>query len=750
MSIAAFACGGPPEPSDWTPRQIRERWSVDPSVVPPRPAALSAHSWLDDVSHYRQSGKSARRGDSGSFGVGNGAVVGLIGLDAPWNTLTGLIGPGYARRSGFFGNTSLRLARDGRTLPVDEEHTMRPRGTTVVRTSLQSGGVSLQTVDVAPPGLHLVARHLTVTGAGDGDVAVQIDLSRAPNDPAIEAPQALLQRRGERHLRVHCPGANVLTAGHRLSIQLPAADPYSVLCLWELTTDGSPLQALPTFDAMLVSSRAETTALLDEAVSLDVPDPKVRDLYEGLLIMLHVQTATVGLVSPMHRYTGGWLRDAEGPVRLFLAAGLFDRARRQLDLGYQASVLRHAIANSFSLDLDHSTFEPPADPATFWAEARFMPGREPAEAPSYPVFLHALYADHDTGASLLDDDRLAFLEACIRRQPLSAEGLLPFSGDETYRFTLLSALGGDAPDAIGWSTASSFWYVSAARRLVAMGGDPELTKRADRAAEAVISRGLVADGYYAPLIRFDDGRGAPVPFEDVALAPTWTEFFSPDDPRAADAIDAAVEALMARDGTFHNPDASLGYTGMVPGFALHALSRVEHPRVEEAFFALDRIATPSGHFDETHTPDHAVLQLVHDPAGLGTAISARYRPWEGGDVGAALLEYLVGARPAASQHRLQLAPHLPAGWPRMVVDRLRMSGGRWQLTVEGFDEGRRWRLTRVRDAEPDPRDWQVDLRLNGGPYSSIWVNGIAATPEGDWLRGISLPPDGSADVIAER
>lgn len=642
--LACVATEAPPTAAE--PR----RWPVVEAEPLPLPAALAELDWLGETSPWRWTGTPDQgRADRGSWGLGNGRVFTLVGLDSPVNTFTNTVGPGYQRDDGFFGDGGLTLTRDGAALPVDAERIERVDGTAVVRTGVRSGDLWLTTVDVADGDTLL--RHVTVfnhgTEAADG-LALQ---------PTLAGGAYLAQTRNGHTLTVTC---DALAPG-----TLPAGGEWSTTCAWRFD-DAVPRAVV---DA-LVDHRAEAEAFLGRAAVLTSPDAKVDDLLESLLVTLWTQTDAHGVVSPMSRYTSAWLRDTEGPVRLYVATGLFEEAADALEGVYDLAVGAGAIQNSFPLD-GRRTGSPPD-----WATVSFMPGREPAEAPSYPVLLDALVR-RAWGRPALDDE--AFLRACVERQALT-DGLLPFSGDETFRYPM-AAVVGDLPEALGWSANSGFLWIAAAE---ALGMETDDVRAATEAA-------YWTGEAWSPLAAYDTLEPFPAPYEEVS-------------PQAARlglshaGLDALVATLLQPDGTLRSEDA-VAYTGMVPGYALDALR--DRPEAEAVFNGIDVVATPSGHFEELHGVDHRPLDVSHLADGTGADVTARYRPWEGGVVGAAVLGYLVGAEPDAGARTLALRPHLPNGWGSFTVDRLRLGDDRYAVTVTEAEV----RLTRDGGADP----WTVSV-----------------------------------------
>jgi hypothetical protein len=719
--LVLCACHPSPDTSRWRPTESRAPWPDEAGGAIPIPAALSSLGWLGNPSRYGHVGPPTDRAHSGSFGLGNGRVFALCGLDEPRNTLTGAIGPGYEADTGFFGDSNVLLLQNGVVVHPTMERAQRPRGTAIARTRAESGPLAWSTTDVAPPGHDFIVRHLTVSSsvAGMTGLTLRITLARSANESPPPVTNGIAQQRGSKQLLIECPGATTSPSSTGLDITVPGLDSggeWSVTCFYRFSI-GAPVDD-PVTDpvALLQASHDETAAFLAGAATLSVPDPKVADLYEGMLITEHVQTASIGVVSPMSRYTKGWLRDEEGPIRLYLSAGLFESARAILDGTYEALATNNEIANSFSLDTNISSFTEPPDPAAFWADVSMMPGYQPAESPSYAPLLHSLYIEASGDRSILSDARLAFLSACLSRQVASADQLLPFSGDEDYRYPMALVLGA-LPETLGWSAGSSFLFAAAADRLVPLGGDPSLTARAT-AIRAAVEAHAWTGRFYSPVIQTGSLQPIDVPSEDVSTQPLWVGFESPGDSRASANVDGYLNVLWRPDGTIASPTATF-YTGMVPAYLLQNLTALNRDEAEQAFNALDLVASPSGHFEELHTLDNLAAAVAHAPDGSGGDVPARYRPWEGGDVVAAMLGYLLGATPDATADTLVIAPHLPDGWPMVKAAGLRMGSDRYDVTVEGFAQGQIVTVARTAGTG----SWRMTVSLHGtGAFGGIWVN----------------------------
>lgn len=694
MIVTLAACHGPPDTDGWTARDAAEPWGTVDTEPIPVPDALASLDWLADPSAWRWGGLPDTRAERGTLGVGNGIVFGIVGLDGP-NTLSNSIGPGYDADAGFFPDAGIELWQDGAALPVTDARAERPRRSAVARTLVASGGLELLTTDVAPLELPVILRHVTVRNGG---AEAASGLSLVGTEGALL--DGLETRRGARSVRISCDAVDVPT--------LEAGAEWSTTCRHVFSGDDLAVDAA---DA-LAESYAATSVFLDGAMALSTPDPKVDDLYEGMLVTEWVQTTPSGLVSPMHRYTRAWLRDSEGPVRLYLRAGLFEAADALLEATFLASVSAGAISNSFASDVDLEVALPD-DPEAFWAAAPFMAGRNPVEAPSYPVLLHAQLADWAGWTP--DSQRAAWLDACLARQELGDEGLFPFSGDETWRFPLAAALGG-LPEELGWSAASAMLYDAAAATL---------------GRDGVGTDAWWVGDYWAPVATFGDLSPTDAPFEDVALQPIWWGTGPPSDREVAN-LATTVDVLLRDDGTLLSRRAgstedSPMFTGMVPGFFLQNVARTHRPEEAAAFAALDRVASVSGHFEELHGADDRPLDLTHSADGLGSDVPARFRPWEGGDTVSGMLDYLLGVQPAASTSRLSLSPHLGPGWPSLEAAGLRLGEVRYDLLLEGYAEGQV--LTLQREVSTP---WTLTLTLHGDhPFARVWLDGAGLDPTGE-------------------
>jgi hypothetical protein len=671
--------------------------------------------WLNDVSSWWS--KGCGRGEPtearymGDFGVGNGHVFALSGYACPLNTLHTMVGPDYQQESVFFRDTSVQAAIGSDPVKVRDGRMFRVRRTAILVSSERADDLHLYTITFAPrradrddplnramiriavvenlasgplTNVELLTEEGTVTREGRHRTLVALSPDAA--DPSVVSLGEF--SRGEEKVAVFAYVTSIGGEGESETI--------------------SALRATDV-DALLEETRDRWLAAVGRAAKLESPDPRVDDLLEGMLVTILNQQTYLGGVSPMSRYTLMWIRDTAGAVRFFARMGLLEEARAMLDYYHLGAVMRGDIGNALDLDYDPDT--PPPEPD--WASMPPFSGRCEGETPSYlPLMAH--WYTRASGDTSLMVSQTEFLKRALLAQNISADGLIPFSGDETYRGAMGIALGlAIEHDYVGCckSANSSFLFTASARALAyeleALGNTddpPVLREKADLVLQAADSHYWRADEMYAPFLDEADPTNLPIPFEDVSTKPLWTGCLSPDDPRAQTNLENVIAQKGTEDGFLQTPlhpdydnymelDIHEGvYTGMMPGYYLYNLALVDHPRAEGAFNGLQLAASPSGNFAEYQIyDDHSALQIIYEHGGTLGDLTARYRPWEGGISLDAMVFYLTGFEPDAPNGTVKLAPRLPNLWPEMNWTGLRVGDQRFDLLVE--DKGGRRKIT---------------------------------------------------------
>jgi len=764
----SFAGGAPPaaQPGSQNPgatppgssagQFVNPAWNVpaaSPSklwtdtVAPPTTFAdwFQQRPWLLDRSlwaSYSENGRQPGRADLGAYGVGNGRCFGIVGLGYPLNTLHNMVGPSYMNAGGFFADTSTGLAIGSRQVAFLEEWVYKVRRQAVVLTKASEARAELYTIDHAPPGVDAIVRTVVVKNRTAADLRDVVVLTRVLGGAAEGA--RLVQRRADRKLAVGGRGARLLVptvAGDTLRVPLgdipPGAEVEALVYLVFTRNGNGEAAVIRTIetegsDRLLERTRTHWDRFFAEGARLETPDPKFSDWVDDMLVTGAIQINEHGAVSPLSRYTKAFIRDTEGPIRLFLKTGRHEAARRAIRYLYAAARHNRAIENSTSLDLDPAAAPPP--PAD-WSTISFMPGRNPVEAPSYlPLYAHDYYRATGDVASVRE--WFEWARAAVELQEVSADGLMRFNGDEPFRWVLMLALGAYEPENRGWSSNSAFLYVAAAERVA------EMARVLGRAQDEQEMRRLAAKvragtercfwlpnvGHWDVIRLFLANAQLLRPFEDINLLPLHVGYVTGRDPKGRENLLAVMRLLGRPGGTVQSrflPGPYLeGYDGHVPGYYLENLALVDHADAETAFNALERVAQVSGEVAEGQFQSgHSVILLKYSPTGLDDGdVTARYRPWEGSICVDGALVYLLGLEPDAERGRVSLVPHLPNGWGTLALRDARLAGEPYDVLVRELGGRRLYRVTN-RGARPLTVDLTVSLaRVNG--VTGVRVDGV--------------------------
>ncbi|MBW1806813.1 MAG: hypothetical protein JRJ87_01375 [Deltaproteobacteria bacterium] len=743
--LGLTSCGGSsgptlPEPQLWP----------NPEVILPSASIFDRQAWLLDVSSWSGEGCGTRQPTEarymGDFAVANGHVFSLSGYTCPLNSLHTMVGPDYQQESEFFRDTYLKVLVNAEPVKITSGHMFRVSKTAILISRESSEKLELITITFAPKRTSLddplnrsIVRIAIVKNLSSETIE-NIVLQTASGSTVREGRQRTLVL-----LEPQTGNPDQLDLGS-LAADQETTVIYSYVMSKAGDGEAATIAALQQGDieVILQSTRDNWLAFVDQAARLESPDPRVDDLLSGMLVTVKSQQTYLGGVSPMSRYTLMWIRDTAGPVRFFLRMGLFDQARAMLDYYFTAAKVRGDISNAVDLDIDPET--PPTEPD--WASLPPFSGRAAGEIPSYLPIMGHWFTLASSDRSLVEA-QYGLYKRCLLAQQLDENGLLPFSGDETYRGAMGMAFGlAIEHDFVGCckSANSSFLLGAAAEALAqeadALGHAADAQTFRDKgalvrqAADQIFWRN---DDMYAPYLDMQDLDNLPQPFEDVSTKPLWTGYADANDQLALTNLENVIARLATKDGFLQSPldpfydnylelEISQGvYTGMMPGYYLYNLAITDHPLGEKAFNALELAASPSGNFAEYQVyDDHSALQPIYDPGGTLGDLTARYRPWEGSISLDSMVFYLTGLIPDAPLGAVELAPRLVNDWPQMKWTNLRVGDQRFDLLVEELGGKRRVTVT---PTSAGSLDVHLSVPLGEVSIERVEVNGAKLDPE---------------------
>lgn len=622
---------------------------------------LDTSSWFEHVDLEENPSTYPDRGHLAAFGMGNGRVFTLLGLDIPLNSLSTTIGPYYQDVGGYFADQSIHTLVEGDRLNPKEEWMWRVRGTDIIlsKTLYYESSLELYTCTFIPREEQAILRKLILVNRGSQPLN-DVDLELKIVGDALPQGDFLIQERGDKNMAIW--GENQLNQVGNPQLQqyiipvgtIDAGDEvvgelyYYFYQDTESLTDIQSSITSKSFDTHLQETFEWWNEWMSEVQLPITPDVRVNDLMDSGIVIIQTQVDQSGATSNLHRYTSAFVRDTFAITLFYLTIGKFDEAKGFLDYLLKSYTVRHAITNSTSLTLDISSYAPPSDPESFWSTADFMPGAGKVEAPSYiPLAWYEYYKT--TGDIKYLDDHFEYLKYSLLLQEKTDEGLMGWSGDEDFRYPLNIAMSegqglGEDPEDRYYSFNSAILYVSACEKLAEIAD--LLGRLADRdllLSEAQFVRQATethfwnkAGGfYYIGIPLPDKSTGAyPYPFEDVSPKPVWHGYHTGTEEREKANIQNSKAFLMHADGMIISPfmrDNSLLnlYDGMVPGYWLYTLASTYDPDAQKVYELYNRIASDSGEFCEMHKADYSSFHLAHDATGVSAEdITARFRPWE--------------------------------------------------------------------------------------------------------------------------
>lgn len=716
----------------------------------------------------------------GGMGTGNGRVFSMIASAVPFTTLHNLTGPHYQKHLRFFSDKTFTLYLNNRPVAWDKERCRRVRGTAIYVTRLDGEDLSLWAVDFAPRGESMAELRAS-------DALVRLIIVHNRGEEAVQGLSLAVETvigdvSGTRMAETIWVDGRTLTAGFAApGVRVTGDGKGLVWHIGDITSRGESIAefviafargasdavfdnvVLLDPDMLLDATLASWKIFTEDAARITTSDARFNDLMEGLSVTIGTQQAERGGMSQMSEYTGVWLRDIMGGARFYPLIGRIEAYKRMLDYYWLAALEKGNIANSLDIDIELETL--PAQPD--WESLPEFSGRESAESPSYLVMHYKAYLDA-TGDWAPIEERYGMLRHALIHQSFRNECLLPFSDDETFRPAMAVAFGHSVFNEYQkthLSANSSFLWVAAAEFMTKVSehlGHEEHAEEFETMAQRVRDcteqyYWLEEKGFYSPMIEIDTLKPVERPFEDVNTKPLWIGYLKPGVLKAQTNILNTLDLLAREDGLFYSPlhpsyaflarlmDFEKGVvTGMTYGYQLDNLALIDHPKAEAAFLMYRRFFHDTGNVSEGEVvDDFGRFSYLYEPFGFVCDLTARYRSWEGGINGAAMIRYLFGLELDALNGRIALAPHLPEDWDFAQMKDVRLGDVRFDITVEDLGRLRRVTVDRLTGA----------LRINAivsvaGDIQSVVVNGEPVQPvlDSQWGRTRAHLPGQDAGI----
>lgn len=432
------------------------------------------------------------------------------------------------------------------------------------------------------------------------------------------------------------------------------------------------------------------------------------DLIDAAKVWCKVQQSSHGVFTPMIFYSDAYVRDCNGPVRLFLRLGMFEEVKGVLDFFRKAAMFNHRsyknehYSGVNNIRLDVAFF--PDDEDIDWS--RIDPGK--AEIPSLIILWHWWYF-LQTGDLEPVRKNWSFLVRCLESQKISEQGLIGFHGDETYKYLGVKEMTGvDQPQYVLMfdtheNTYSSFestvLFLNAFEAMSSMAGRLGVADSIKPLEDQVLRMKQVledsfwdaTDGCYR-MASGGDSHSFSNPHTIALSTPCWLDAFeykpSPVlNPERAQISWKKCLNYLDNNG-WQNAAPYLPVTdGHLPGFMLCGAAIYDPSRISHTMGKIKAIATPAGGFAELYTS--------YDPEGArgyhGKAWG-RLRPWESGINAESMLFALSGIRFEADEQIIHINPSLAEGWDYFEITNFRLMNTSLSLRIEKREQHVNWNI----------------------------------------------------------
>ncbi|RJO66119.1 MAG: hypothetical protein C4523_13640 [Myxococcales bacterium] len=727
-------------------------------------------SWFEHTVHAAPGEEPSNSADLGYYGIGNGVVFGFVGTWYPRNTIHGILGPIFERDpdEGFFSDASVWLERDGRRLKWKEEWAWKWRETQIPLTRMQvsDSPLELDTITFAPAGessgeeKHCIVQLINVRNPSEEEQA-GITVRVQTYSKADGSGEGYIdQERGKMHMKLSGLGETwALLPAEGEDYEALRTPPFSLgpgeerqlVLIYEFRLVEDPLgpgaEAVASrgWETLLYETRDWWRAWHAKGLHIRTPDTRVNDFIEEMKAVVKIQQAENGALCPMSHYTSIWMRDSFGPTRMFLRFGYPEEAWAINDYYYGAASVRNGIGNALDADVPIPDELPPVE----WRNREPFTGRLRGEGPTHIPLMHAWLWQY-TGEGEKVADRWDYLIYTLENQTITPDGMMYFSGDETFRPQLATNLGMDTDylfEELTWSSFSAFLFATAAERMAAFGREFSASANdiawLDERASFVRQKTeehywLEEQNRYSPFIYMDTMTPETRPSEDVNTQPVWLSYLPSDDPKVLANIRSVSDEILQDNGILQNRTLDgnelLGFpvgegimTGMTPAYFLYNVAELNLPTQDLTFDAVGEYASPAGEIPEVglFAQPRRALSPIYNRSSKEGEIWARHRQWEGAVAAEALLHYLIGYEADVNQGWIKLSPRLPHESPWIEAENLLFAGHPMSLSYARSAEGFVLRLT----AEEAPTTYGLS-RLLMKPYiyaetlTRVTVNGV--------------------------
>lgn len=592
--------------------------------------------------------ESARRlrmpplGYRDTYFLGSGRV-GASGDDrGEWTFAIGpeLTSPNYIK------SESIELIREGEKLDPRFD-VRRVRGKGAFFSGSTAAELRLSLTECTVPESSELLRCLTVENDSDAAAQAEVAVCVTPAYPAvangdsvtITAPKgawcfgnAETKNWADRKLRIRMSGASVTEKDGVYSLRLKKElqpDETWVIPIWHEFAFGDFASHIEDAEGYITLAAEGWSSLLGRGkVPFCLPAGRARDVVESLLTNILMQQNTDGgMIAGIRKYANSYVRDTHGGMRMLTACGQTERVEKLLNNIHTRWERKGFIPNWWSMGSD-----------TFIGDSF---SGQAAEITAYYIFMardYLLYGGREeTVKNIMPsltwaaDAQTAYLNA--------HEGLMCFNGDETEQYCTYRD--GDeyglwhrgASDRLGFDR-NLYSYTATAAAAVSLEWMSSRTGKTEYAQAASLARQALGRAFW------NEKKGCHYwiaggreendsELTNYLLMPVWFDRNDAGEREKSDVL-RALRYFDAETGMLPLcPGRVDGTCGHTLAYALYAAAKLALPEADELFEAI--LSGPL-------LGEYGTVCEFYGPAGTPNGHNAR--PFEGGILGDALIEYL--------------------------------------------------------------------------------------------------------------
>ena len=571
-----------------------------------------------------------------AYFLGN-SVAGASGL--PSGEWTFAIGPDYTSPN-YISSEKLYIEAAGAT--VAPEFAMhRLRGSGVFFGHAQTDGIDAYIWDFAPPDMAMALRYVVVRDKKNRPLWVQARVTAFEAEAEAERGGVRITKDTSRYCfgnretlnwaprscRIYFAGASEVCAADGdwlLSASVGADGGCTLAHGFGYDPDEPQLSEAP--ETLLEATLGYWEKWLAQGTMPRIADVRRADAVESLLLSVKMQqNRDGGCIAGIRKYANSYIRDTHGALRMLLAAGHADEARRLIRNIHSRWEIAGFIPNWWSMGSDSFIGH------SFHNDA--------AEVTAYYIFMARDYL-RCTGDMTLLDEVMPSLRWAAQAQLdwlRAHDYTMDFNGDETEQYCCNrdgEEYGGFVQPGYEWRrTALSFPSMAAAlcslEWFYAFAGE-------DIAAETAVIRKKIdeiflgADGVHSWHAEKADGgyirHAGRLP--NYLMLPMWVGAALENGGERADA--AAVKAMVRPDGFIPNcPECMPGFCGHTMGLFIYDMLKLGD--TEAARRAVNTV------MDSWLLSMYGTVSEFYGPSCTPNGHGCR--PFEGGILGEALIKY---------------------------------------------------------------------------------------------------------------